>query len=369
MKNLTHFIVILIPAILASCSEDPPVGGGRQSPAANNSNSWLIPESEVLDGGPGKDGIPSIDNPKFVEVNNANFLSDDDLVIGYKFDTVVRAYPHLILDWHEIVNDRIGDHLFAITYCPLTGTAINWSRDIKGKIPRTTTVLTTTFGSSGLLFNSNLMPYDRATNSTWSQMRLDCVNGFLVGTEAPFFSIVETTWKTWRELYPETEVMSLITGFIRNYGSYPFTSPFTSRGDYRIEEYLIFPVSNIDTRLPRKERVLGVVNGGQAKVYRFVNFSDGLKVIEDVVGDEKIAVIGSLPDNFLVAYKTEDQILSIQDDAIVDQLGNTYDIFGTVTAGPDSLQRLEPTISFIGYWFSWGSFYPNIDIYTSDDNQ
>jgi len=357
MKDLTHFIVILIPAILASCSEDP-VGGSRPTPAANNFTNWTIPEDEILDGGPGKDGIPAIDQPKFVDVNNANFLSDDDLVIGYKFDTVVRAYPHLILDWHEIVNDQIDDHRFAITYCPLTGTAINWSRDIKG--------LTTTFGVSGLLFNSNLMPYDRATNSTWSQMRLDCVNGSLVGTEASFFSIVETTWKTWREWYPETEILSLTTGFNRNYGSYPY---FTSGGDYRIEEYLIFPVSNIDTRLPRKERVLGVVNGGQAKAYRFVNFSDGLKVIEDVVGGVKIAVIGSRPDNFLVAYKTEDQILSIQDDAIVDQLGNTYDIFGTVTAGPDSLQRLEPTISYIGYWFSWGAFYPNIEIYTSDDNQ
>jgi len=357
MKKLTYIIIILIPAFLVSCSEDP-VSGNNQSAGANNSNIWLIPESDVLDGGPGKDGIPAIDQPIFVEANNANFLSDDDLVIGYKLGAVVRAYPHLILDWHEIVNDRIDDQGFAITYCPLTGTAINWNREIKGS--------TTTFGVSGLLYNSNLMPYDRATNSTWSQMRLDCVNGSLVGTEAPFLSIVETTWKTWREMYPETEVLSLITGFNRNYGSYPY---FTSRGDYRTEEYLIFPVSNNDARLPRKERVMGVLNGGQAKAYQFVNFLDGLKVIEDVVGGEKIAIIGSRPDNLLVAFKTEDQILSIQDDAIVDQLGNTYDIFGTVTSGPDSLQRLEPVISYIGYWFSWGTFYPNIDIYISDDPQ
>ncbi|MEM8528113.1 MAG: DUF3179 domain-containing (seleno)protein [Bacteroidota bacterium] len=142
-------------------------------PDTESEGNWLIPQNEIRDGGPGKDGIPSIDNPEFVAVNDIDFLSEDDLVVGVKVGAEIRAYPHLILDWHEIVNDQLEDLSLALNYCPLTGTAIGWKSKIDGKV--------TTFGVSGLLYNTNLMPYDRLTNSTWSQMRLDCVEGELQG--------------------------------------------------------------------------------------------------------------------------------------------------------------------------------------------
>jgi len=141
-----------------------------------------------------------------------------NLVIGFAQGDDARAYPHFILDWHEIVNDRVGDIHIAVTYCPLTGTGIGWEREINGSV--------TTFGVSGLLFNSNLIPYDRNTDSNWSQIRLDCVNGDLIGTEAETHVLVETTWKT---MYPKTLVMSMNTGYNRSYGNYPYGNYRTAR--------------------------------------------------------------------------------------------------------------------------------------------
>jgi len=361
MRKLKIVILLLVPFVLSNC------GGSDPDPISNTSNpggtqgldpnSWLIPSDDVFDGGPGKDGIPALESPRLISATEATYLSDNDLVIGYKFGDEMRAYPHLILDWHEIVNDNIGIHSFAVTYCPLTGTAINWSREINNTV--------TTFGVSGLLYNTNLIPYDRATNSNWSQMRLDCVNGVLIGSKVSVFSTVETTWKTWKEMFPETQVMSLETGFNRRYGSYPY---FTSRGDYRVEEYLIFPITNDDSRLSRKERVLGVINNEEVKTYRFETFSQGVGVVEDLVGGDKLAVIGSEPDNFMVAYKITEQLL-VPDDTgagvVIDQDGNIYNVFGEIISGPNTGDRLTPVTSFMGFWFSWGAFYPEVDIYVA----
>ena len=149
---------------------------------------WSIPTDDVRDGGPGKDGIPSVDNPQFSTAGEASYLSDNDLVIGMVNGTQVKAYPHPILDWHEIVNDELDGIAVAMTYCPLTGSGIAWDCELDGE--------RTTFGVSGLLFESNLIPYDRKTNSNWSQMRLDCVNGPLQGQKINTFPIIETTWGT-----------------------------------------------------------------------------------------------------------------------------------------------------------------------------
>jgi len=124
---------------------------------ADVSGDWLIPTDQVFDGGPGRDGIPSVDNPQFTNVNDAPYLLDNDLVIGFKIGGTIRAYPHPILDWHEIVNDDISGQKTAITYCPLTGSAIAWKRN--------GVVSNSAFGVSGLLFNSNLIPYDRGSSS------------------------------------------------------------------------------------------------------------------------------------------------------------------------------------------------------------
>ncbi|MGB3152860.1 MAG: DUF3179 domain-containing (seleno)protein, partial [Maribacter sp.] len=219
-----HFI-FLISIIMVGCGSSE-LNNGSFIPDAET--EWSIPLSEVLDGGPGRDGIPALVNPELVSVSEASFLSNDDLVILFKNGNDVRDYPHLILDWHEIVNDNVGDISLAITFCPLTGTGIGWSRIIDGA--------ETTFGVSGLLYNTNLIPFDRQTNSNWSQILNESVNGELIGTPAELYQLLETNWATATEMYPSLRVVSINTGFSRTYG----TSPY---GDYNTNnERFLFPV-------------------------------------------------------------------------------------------------------------------------------
>ncbi len=181
------WIVFFIAGI--SCADSDPLAGSQGG--GSNSNEWLIPQNEVRDGGPGKDGIPSLTTPSFVDNATADaFMLDNDLILAVKVGSEVRGYPHPILDWHEIVNDVMGDNKFAVTYCPLTGTGIGWNRVVNGE--------ETTFGVSGLLYNTNLIPYDRKTDSNWSQMRNECVNGELMGDDADLVHMVEMSWSTWK---------------------------------------------------------------------------------------------------------------------------------------------------------------------------
>jgi hypothetical protein len=166
-------IFILALLLINGCSKDSLNSNNSNN---NTSTEWLIPRNQVLDGGPGKDGIPALQNPVFISANEATYLSDNDLVLGFVDGEDARAYPHSILDWHEIVNDDINNESVAVIYCPLTGTGIGWDRVVKGK--------KTTFGVSGLLYNSNIIPYDRDTDSNWSQLLLQSVNGTLSGAIA-----------------------------------------------------------------------------------------------------------------------------------------------------------------------------------------
>ena len=337
--------------VLLSCgsSETP----SNQQPSENTSGEWLIPSEEVFDGGPGKDGIPSVDAPKFSDVDDVDFLDDNDLVIGIAHNGEVKAYPHPILDWHEIVNDEMDDIAFGLTYCPLTGTGIAWDRVLNGS--------KTTFGVSGKLYNTNLIPYDRATDSYWSQMRMDCVNGELAGQEIATFPIFETSWATWKKAYPDSKVLTTDTGFSRNYDEYPY-------GDYRTNDTrLIFPVSFVDDRLPAKERVLGLVSGVTKRAYSIELFEEN-RIIQDQIDGVDILVIGSNSDNYVVAFENQnlsnishssDQLPVIAED----DLGNKITLSGEIVEGPLAGSRLKPVDSFMGFFFSFGAFYEGIEIF------
>lgn len=360
MKAYSLFFVFglaLSSSLLSSC--DNTGNEGQQQ-----SDDWSIPIDEVRDGGPGKDGIPALLNPEMISPSDANYLLDDDLVIGYAYNGEAKAYSHKVLDWHEIINDDIGGKQLAITYCPLTGTGIGWDRMHNGEV--------TTFGVSGLLYNTNLIPYDRATDSNWTQIGLDCVNGGRIGESIATYQLIETTWSTWLTLYPETQVVSTNTGHSRNYERYPY-------GDYRTNENLIFPIStNDDERLDPKARVYGVISGERVKVYEFHHFEEQ-PIIEDSFDAKNIVLIGSDVQNFIVSFyqKTiNDEILvfTVLDDFDIsqgfssstlmkDQFGNEWDVFGHAISGPNQGETLEATQSFIGYWFSWGAFYEDPDIY------
>ncbi len=355
MKTNIIFLAFITALLGFSCNKDEVTD--PNTPPPNNSTEWLIPREQVFDGGPGKDGIPAISNPKFADISGISYLNDNDLVIGYAVGNDARAYPHPILDWHEIINDEISGKHFSINYCPLTGTGIAWDRSLNGTV--------TTFGVSGLLYNTNLLPYDRATNSNWSQMLLKCVNGSLIGTEIKTYPIIETTWKTWKEAYPNSQVVITNTGFSRNYGVYPYR-------DYRNNnDFLLFPVSNDDARLPRKERVIGILKNEKAKVYSIEKF-DVFRVIEDGFEGREIVVAGDKSKNFMLAFdrKLQDGTLlsfTALPDALpavmTDNEGNTWDLLGNAISGPRQGQQLQGLQSYIGYFFAWAAFYPGLEIY------
>jgi len=237
----------------------PDEGRGKNaSQRIKGSNRWLIPFDEVRSGGVGKDGIPAVSSPKFDNASNVSFLKNNDLLVGVTNGDNIKVYPHDVLDWHEIVNDGLGQIDYSLIYCPLTGTATAWDRIINGE--------RTTFGVSGLLYNTNIVPYDRATDSNWSQLFNASVFGELKGTKPKNYMALETRWDTWKKLYPGANIMNFDTGHNRDYGNYPY-------GNYRTDASLIFPVKYTDERLHPKERVHAIIINGKARVYRFESFT------------------------------------------------------------------------------------------------
>jgi hypothetical protein len=362
MRRKIWIITMVTLLVGWGCEEDP---GGNGSPTGhtnnnnnNPDNSWLVPRSEVFDGGPGKDGIPSVDDPKFVTVEEADFMNDGDLIVGYVEGEVAKAYPHRILDWHEIVNDVVGNANLSVTYCPLTGTGIGWDRAFNNA--------STTFGVSGLLYNTNLIPYDRQTDSNWSQIRLDCINGEMLGTEIGTFTLVETSWRTWKKLYPATLVLSTNTGYSRDYSRYPYRNYKTD------DSFFLFPFANEDFRIPAKQRVHGIIASGNARVFPFTAFENQVTVILDQFEGEDFVVIGNQEDQFAVSFfrdPGDGAMLSyspVQGQypvVMTDEEGNMWDIFGTALSGPRAGTRLKHARSFIGFWFSFAAFYPEVTIY------
>lgn len=353
--RLVYYISFALLLSQFSCSDDPTVNPSGNPDDARDSITadWLIPVDEVFDGGPGKDGIPSIDSPNFSDISDIDFMDDNDLVIGIVHNGEVRAYPHPVLDWHEIVNDEIGDMKVALTYCPLTGTGIAWNRVVDGR--------ETTFGVSGKLYNSNLMPYDRASDSYWSQLRLESVYGDIIGTRAETIPIIETSWSTWKEMYPDSKVLNSETGFTRNYMRYPY-------GDYRTNHSnIIFPLNPSDNRLPSKERLLGVITDDASKAYSINLFNQDRLIIDEVNGIEYM-IAGSKGDNYIVAYSTVGlgELTFVANDPFViaqDNNGNRIAIDGRIIDGPLSGTQLTAPNAFMGYWMAFGAFYSGIDLY------
>jgi len=230
--------------------------------AVSGSDGWSIPRDEVYIGAP-KEAIPSIDNPNFVRVKTTkagdpdNFIDDAEFVVLVMINGTSHVYPHNILNWHEIVNDEIDDSKFALVFCPLTGTSTVWDRNINGS--------NSTFGVSGFLYNSNVVPYDRTSGSNWSQMLLKSVNGSLEGTNSKNIFAIETTYATARNISSDFQQMTTDTGHSRNYTQNPY-------GNYPVNSSIMFPVNFDDNRLHAKERVLGVIINGKAKAYRFTSF-------------------------------------------------------------------------------------------------
>ncbi|MEX0964126.1 MAG: DUF3179 domain-containing protein [Pseudohongiellaceae bacterium] len=337
----------------------PDLSHGPNFPAVVS--GFSIDPSKIQDGGPAPDGIPPLTNPQFTQNFELNGIFPDSLVVGVKVGDDIRAYPHNVLDWHEVVNDTFTvddqQQQMTLSYCPLTGSAVLWEGFAQSA--------NKTFGTSGLLLNSNLVMYDRETNSLWSQMLEQSISGSKVLDIPERVQVVETTWETWRTMYPETILMTENTGFSRPYNVYPY-------GSFRTDQALLFNVDNMnDLRLHRKARVLGINVGNNSKVYPVSDFGDSVSLIHDQVGGMDVIAAGSTTQNFAVLFNRQLEDCTTLDFTPVqnqlpiimtDNEGTQWDVFGSAVSGPRAGTKLEKTNSYIAYWFAWTAFFPGTEI-------
>ena len=262
--------------------------------------------SDLRQGCPARDCIPSIDNPKFLSAEEATHVADDELVITLSYKGEYRAYPSQILDHHEIVNDTIAGDPLAITWCPLCGSAVGIQRTVGGEI--------TEFGVSGVLYNSDLVLYDRATETLWEQIEAKGVVGPMTGVELTLVPVSVSRWAKWRDKHPDTLVLSADTGFEYDYTQDRYV-------EYRDSTRLFMPVSASDERVHAKTVVFG-----------FDLPSGAIAFAESV-----LQVSGSYHHDL----NGEDVVVTLHDD------------------GKVSMQRGDQTYHPIRvFWFAWYTFHP-----------
>lgn len=359
--QIKSFLTLVVVAILSSCGGGG--GGDGETPSAPQipdaqASDWTVPTEFVRDGGPGRDGIPALNSPDFIAADTVTFMGPSDLIVVVERNGQVKGYPHKILDWHEVVNDQLGGERFVLSYCPLTGSAIGWPLD-----DNTGDSL---FGVSGLLYNSNLIMFDRQTDSFWPQMLLESARGPKVGTKVNTIATFEISWDTFIATYPQGNVLSDDTGFSRDYQEYPY-------GTYRETVNVLFPVDNFeDQRLFRKQRVLGIQVDGQAKAYDISRFAPDLEIINDSLSGIDLVIIGSADGQFANAYlrpdtmDADDNFLPVFNQfpiVMSDNRGNLWDINGVAVSGPNAGQQLQTTFSYVSYWFAWTGFFPQTTLH------
>jgi hypothetical protein len=370
-------LVVGAALALAACGSTAPSAGRAPPPrgVSFDASDWktnfarhTVPLSEFRSGGPPRDGIPPIDHPRYVPQRQAEaWLSPREPVIAVQIGRRARAYPIQILVWHEIVNDTLAGQPILVSYCPLCNSALVFDRRVKGR--------TLTFGTTGNLRNSDLVMWDRATQSWWQQITGEAVVGDLTGARLHPLPAQTLSWEHFRWTYPSGDVLSRQTGFDRDYGANPYTGYDTP--DQRPFLY----DGRLDPRLPPKERVVSVTVGRQTAVVPFSRLAHNL-VASFEVGRRSAVVfyargVASPLDQRSVAQgrdvgtagvfdaRLERRTLRFQrrGDAVVDrETGSTWDVTGRATGGPLRGRRLTPLPHDEQFWFAIAAFVPHAHI-------
>ena len=357
-------------------------GGGKQPPAAapkveqfsrvgwkTNFDKHSVPLTEIRSGGPPKDGIPPLDHPKFIGAGDANsWLKPAEPVIALTVSTESRAYPMQILVWHEIVNDTVAGVPVTVTFCPLCYTAIAFDRRAANSV--------LDFGTTGDLRNSDLVMYDRQTESWWQQAVGRAIVGDLTGTQLTILPASIVSWSTFRTVHPEGTVLSKDTGFTRSYGINPYsgydsanTQPFLFDG-------------KLDGRLPPKEHVVTVTLSGEDVAYPYTLLKQR-RVVTDRVGGTSIVVFyqsgtrsaldaGNVADGFdlgasgVFSPELDGRRLTFKaagSDFVDAETGSRWNLLGQAVAGPLAGRQLNPIVHGDDFWFVWAAFKPATRIY------
>ena len=328
-----------------------------------------VPYEDILSGGPPRDGIPPIDDPKFTTTDDAStWLGDQEPVIIFGLNGDIRAYPLQILMWHEIVNDVVGGVPVAATFCPLCNAAIVFDRRLDGVVHD--------FGTSGKLRNSDLIMWDRQTESWWQQFTGEGIAGELAGKQLTVLQSQIISWEDFKAANPEGKVLSRDTGFSRQYGDNPYAGydradnpPFLFKGP-------------VDGRLLPKERVAFVTVGDETAAFPFsileveravdytvngedlvVFFESGTSSALDgrsIAGSRDVGAVGVFEANL------DGRELSFRADGenIVDnETGSVWSILGKATEGPLAGNQLTPVVHDNNFWFAVAAFKPDTKIY------
>jgi len=275
-----------------------------------------VPLADILSGGPPKDGIPPIDKPKFVSIDEANKeIEDDGLGIAVSFGGVERFYPNQITVWHEIVNDTVGGQPVLVSYCPLCGTGIVFEPLVNSQA--------TTFGTSGKLWNSNLIMYDRLTDSYWSQILGESILGEQTGTKLKLLPHQNILYKDWKAGHPNGEVLSTDTGHFRDYTRTPY-------GDYDNNLSVFFPVDHEDDSFHPKAPTYQIEVGRVIKIYPIEELDKGPDKFTDTVGGIELEI------NYDSSYKT----------VVINRVDNKKEV-----------------VPFYGFWFSVIAVHPDAEVY------
>lgn len=313
----------------------------------------IIPLEDIRRGGPPKDGIPSIDEPIFRNATDAPFMDDADVVIGLRINGDARAYPLFILVWHEIVNDEVGGAPVAITYCPLCYTSQVFERILDGEVVE--------FGTTGELYQSNLLMYDRLTDTYWSQALGTAVKGPLSGSILDTVPLDLMEWEDWKNTYPDTVVLSTDTGESRAYGVDPYSSYYT-------DPNIWFPVSHTDDRINSKEVIVGVNIGDTYKAYKQSDVE--YSIINDDIDGTGVLLLAEYAGNTRVFDRALGNmtLTFIYNSTILTDVdtGSEWNYEGLAVAGELAGEQLTRLSIWPGFWFEWVAFHPETLVYDDD---
>ena len=316
----------------------------------DHTSSARIRLDEVRWGGVARDGIPPLDRPKMIAAAEADYLEDDNVVFGVALNGDARAYPKRILAWHEMFKDTVGGTSIAGVYCTLCGSMIVYETEFDGRHHE--------LGTSGFLYRSNKLMYDHATESMWSTLRGEPVIGPLVGRGirlAPRH-VVTTTWKRWRELHPDTQVLSLDTGHRRDYGE------GVAYQSYFATDELMFEVPSLDDRLANKAEVLALRFGsGAAPTAIAVDRLAKEPVYSGDLDGTPFVILTDASGASRVFARPEGGIVSFDGDrTALDEAGRRWTVQeDALVAASEGAQRLERLPAHRAFWFGWHAAHPD----------
>ncbi len=324
----------------------------------------LIPRDRIVSGGPPPDGIPSIDDPVFQPVGEVDWIADAEPVLALRVGDQVRAYPVQIMLWHEIVNDTISGVPVAVTYCPLCNSAVAFERRVDGRLLE--------FGTSGALYQSAMVMYDRQTESLWTHFDGRAVVGDLVGAELDLLPVSTVSWRDFRMAHPGAGVLSRDTGVDRPYGENPYGAY-----DQRDAPLTGFFVGDPDARTAAMRRIVGVNDGGAslavatdqlARVGVLAADLDGRPVTlwhapgtASALGDRAVAQGDDVGASGVFRAERDGRVLSFArrgDRFVDDQTGTTWNILGEGIDGPLAGERLDAIPHVDTFWFAWATYRP-----------